>query len=318
MTESNVAPAPLTKEECLAAIRRPGGSFPFEVVSEIAARREEFLPEMLNILQEAANDPHRIMDQESYRTRLIALHLLAEWREKRAYPIILKAFSLPKDECYDFWGDAIDSLGKFIISTFDGDLESLIAFIRNREHDQYARICAFYGLCSLYLFGMLPRDRFLAITRDLLAEFDPAKTYDDTDWTYFSGVVAGCAQLRVPELEPLVKRLFDHDMIDSWWVTFECFKKGMANPQIEEETRANAQFTPVTSACEELKTWYGGRELDKNAWKRDYELSSEDDDDIPEELDLPPPPPPEKYPGTGRNEPCPCGSGKKYKKCCLT
>ena len=24
----------------------------------------------------------------------------------------------------------------------------------------------------------------------------------------------------------------------------------------------------------------------------------------------------EKYPGTGRNEPCPCNSGKKYKKCC--
>ena len=24
----------------------------------------------------------------------------------------------------------------------------------------------------------------------------------------------------------------------------------------------------------------------------------------------------EKYPGTGRNAPCPCNSGKKYKKCC--
>ena len=24
----------------------------------------------------------------------------------------------------------------------------------------------------------------------------------------------------------------------------------------------------------------------------------------------------EKYPGTGRNDPCPCNSGKKYKKCC--
>ena len=23
-----------------------------------------------------------------------------------------------------------------------------------------------------------------------------------------------------------------------------------------------------------------------------------------------------KYPGTGRNDPCPCNSGKKYKKCC--
>jgi uncharacterized protein YecA (UPF0149 family) len=26
--------------------------------------------------------------------------------------------------------------------------------------------------------------------------------------------------------------------------------------------------------------------------------------------------PKKKYPGTGRNEPCPCGSGKKYKRCC--
>ena len=24
-----------------------------------------------------------------------------------------------------------------------------------------------------------------------------------------------------------------------------------------------------------------------------------------------------KYPGTKRNAPCPCGSGKKYKKCCI-
>ena len=24
----------------------------------------------------------------------------------------------------------------------------------------------------------------------------------------------------------------------------------------------------------------------------------------------------QKYPGTGRNDPCPCHSGKKYKKCC--
>jgi hypothetical protein len=27
-------------------------------------------------------------------------------------------------------------------------------------------------------------------------------------------------------------------------------------------------------------------------------------------------PPPPKYPGVTRNDPCPCGSGKKFKKCC--
>ncbi len=29
-----------------------------------------------------------------------------------------------------------------------------------------------------------------------------------------------------------------------------------------------------------------------------------------------PPPREKKYPGTGRNAPCPCKSGKKYKRCC--
>lgn len=29
------------------------------------------------------------------------------------------------------------------------------------------------------------------------------------------------------------------------------------------------------------------------------------------------PRPPASYARLGRNEPCPCGSGKKYKKCCL-
>jgi uncharacterized protein YecA (UPF0149 family) len=28
------------------------------------------------------------------------------------------------------------------------------------------------------------------------------------------------------------------------------------------------------------------------------------------------PRPEKKYPGTGRNAPCPCNSGKKYKRCC--
>lgn len=30
------------------------------------------------------------------------------------------------------------------------------------------------------------------------------------------------------------------------------------------------------------------------------------------------PPPEKKIPVPGRNEPCSCGSGLKYKKCCLT
>jgi uncharacterized protein YecA (UPF0149 family) len=34
-------------------------------------------------------------------------------------------------------------------------------------------------------------------------------------------------------------------------------------------------------------------------------------------IGAPAPPSPARKAKAGRNEPCPCGSGKKYKKCCL-
>lgn len=36
----------------------------------------------------------------------------------------------------------------------------------------------------------------------------------------------------------------------------------------------------------------------------------------PDSQDRPQPRREEKYPGTGRNAPCPCNSGMKYKRCC--
>jgi hypothetical protein len=38
--------------------------------------------------------------------------------------------------------------------------------------------------------------------------------------------------------------------------------------------------------------------------------------DLPEEDDIPAPSPTTSPPNVGRNQPCPCGSGKKFKNCC--
>jgi SEC-C motif-containing protein len=35
-----------------------------------------------------------------------------------------------------------------------------------------------------------------------------------------------------------------------------------------------------------------------------------------DESEVNPKPPPVRVEKIGRNDPCPCGSGKKYKKCC--
>jgi SWIM/SEC-C metal-binding protein len=57
--------------------------------------------------------------------------------------------------------------------------------------------------------------------------------------------------------------------------------------------------------------------FEENGWKYTIELDKgkpEDISDLDALLNWPKPTEVEKK--VGRNEPCPCGSGKKYKKCC--
>jgi SWIM/SEC-C metal-binding protein len=57
--------------------------------------------------------------------------------------------------------------------------------------------------------------------------------------------------------------------------------------------------------------------FEKNGWKYTIELEPDKPEDITAlERLLSPPKPKIAEKKVGRNEPCPCGSGNKYKKCC--
>jgi SWIM/SEC-C metal-binding protein len=57
--------------------------------------------------------------------------------------------------------------------------------------------------------------------------------------------------------------------------------------------------------------------FEENGWKYTIGLEPDKPEDITDlETLLNPPKPKIAEKKVGRNEPCPCGSGKKYKKCC--
>ena len=58
-------------------------------------------------------------------------------------------------------------------------------------------------------------------------------------------------------------------------------------------------------------------EFEEKGWKFTIELAPDKPEDITDlEILLNPPKPKIAEKKVGRNEPCPCGSGIKYKKCC--
>ena len=56
--------------------------------------------------------------------------------------------------------------------------------------------------------------------------------------------------------------------------------------------------------------------FEKHGWHFILELEPDKPEDISDLEKLLNPPKPLQVVKTGRNDPCPCGSGKKYKKCC--
>lgn len=57
--------------------------------------------------------------------------------------------------------------------------------------------------------------------------------------------------------------------------------------------------------------------FEENNWEYKIEIATDQPEDIADlETLLNWPKPQEAEKKVGRNEPCPCGSGKKYKKCC--
>jgi preprotein translocase subunit SecA len=57
---------------------------------------------------------------------------------------------------------------------------------------------------------------------------------------------------------------------------------------------------------------FGDKPKDKNKDNKDSDIVSQAADDVTKEK----PKPKRTGPKVGRNDPCPCGSGKKYKNCC--
>jgi hypothetical protein len=146
--------------------------------------------------------------------------------------------------------------------------------------------------------------RFL---RDAYMELKPqAECYVWQGWQ------SAVAMLGLVELKMLVKRAFDRGFIDRHWLGFEDFQQDVewaAKHPGELQHHHGDEFTLFGDTIEELSRWYGfsdeGRaDRERRLQEVEAELAESEPYRNP-------------FRGVGRNDPCPCGSGKKFKKCCL-
>ncbi len=280
---------------------------PKEALRDAAERREEIVPVFLREVDEYLASDAEARDEFGLPLFFI-FHLLGDWREKKAYRPLARLLRCESKEMDGLLGDCItETTHRVMAAVFDGDPQPLYDVILDAKADEYIRSRMCEALAMAVLRGELDRKEAARFLRDGFMNLEPqAECYVWQGWQ------RAISMLGLEEFKGLVKKAFDRGFIDEQWLGFNHFeedlKRGIENPG-EPRWPDDKQYTLFGDTIEEMSTWYGFSEKYKEDQDRRRQAREGRSSHSQSALNL--------YKNVGRNDPCPCGSGKKFKKCCL-
>jgi hypothetical protein len=280
--------ATLSADDVLEHLSRLSTAPPVEALISADAHRAILVDRLLEVLQAGIAAP---LDASEEQANLFcyALYLLAKWREPRAYPLVVAWLTLPDDRASAIAGDVVTQDGHRILAAVcDGDLSSIQVLMMNRGADEYSRAAAVEALGLLVAWGETPRDRVISFFATQLD--DGLERVPSVVWCCLAAISAGIAAF---ELFPAIRRAYAEGLVDPQFMhPSELDAAQRRSPEdLLRETRE--RYPPIDDVASATSWW--GR------FGRDESVVL---------------PSPARVPKIGRNDPCPCGSGKKYKKCC--
>jgi len=294
-------------KEILSHLERNEGFFPRAAVQEAIDHRVEIVPALLGILEEVARDLDPFVGRGCF-IHIYAMYLLAQFRETRAYPLLVQIFSTPGELPMDLAGDVVtEDLGRILASVSDGDVGGMTALVENEQANEYVRSAAMDGLLTLVACGKRSRDEVMAYFRSLFQKFDRRIGHA------WDGLVSACADLCPEEIVEEIRQAYEDGLVDPGYISWKNIERALAlgKEAAVESLKDHRQM--ITDVAEALGWWAC---FDEDALRTGLRKPPPSLPRLPQLNLWPPEPIRRAQPKVGRNDPCPCGSGKKFKKCC--
>lgn len=260
---------------------------PADALRRAVAEPDAVADAVLRVLDLAAEDPDAPSDEEA-NLLFWGVHALAAARDTRVFASLLRLLRQDDEVLESLLGDAIsETIPLALASAFDGDVAALHRFILDSTVDDFARNAAFDTLAFLTREGRLDREA----TRALLERFDDAQVAveESPGWVGWEQTIA---YLGLTELVPRVEAARKDGRITDEFSDLAWFRKA-----IRQVTKQPPDFSEFAGAA------YGYLDDPVSALAWTAESAGQPIKNL--------------FKDVGRNDPCPCGSGKKYKKCCL-
>jgi uncharacterized protein YecA (UPF0149 family) len=107
-----------------------------------------------------------------------------------------------------------------------------------------------------------------------------------------------------------IRQAYEDDLVQSFVIGWPEVEEALARGKEAAIEELKGRYSLITDTADELGWWACFREDASNVGRRKAALS------LPQFGLAAPKPTRRAQPKVGRNDPCPCGSGKKFKKCC--
>ena len=268
------------------------------------ARIEESAPKLRAALLRAAKGEALSDDEGLLLFR--GLHILGGARDREACQPLLRLLQRPTEEIDDLIGNTVtESLASIVTGVFDDDVDALFALIIDSSIDGFIREALFGAATFLAWENRIQRDRY----REFLVRFYQERPAEDGDQAW-AGWLQAITLLGLRDLVPLVDSAFREERIPEEWID---------RPEFDEDLATTERAPDDIDRFTQNNLGYIGDVLVSLDWTRGTEDVFDEDGEEALWTDVVYPNEPVRNPWrhVGRNDPCPCGSGKKAKKCCL-
>ncbi|GAA4648083.1 DUF1186 family protein [Kistimonas scapharcae] len=296
----------MTIDEILSELSGYDGYFPKAAIEAAIEQKEAITPHLLAYLQELVDMGEAIDRDFNDRMTLPALFLLAQFREANAYPLIVRLVS-DWEGCAEYHlGDAItEGLGRILASVCHGDTGPIKKLVEDNQVDEYVRSSALHSLMTLYSEQVLSRDDILAYYKNLFRQHpvrEPTQIWNT--------LVLCSASLRLTELLPDIRQAYQDGLASPGFAALSDIEE-MIQSEYDDLADIGYDKYYITDTVAELQHWaaFMPRVPVSHTPVQRYQHAEgvySYDGHTAVRTDA----------KTGRNEPCPCGSGKKFKKCC--
>ena len=289
-------------KELISKIERNNGIFPQKEIEQLIENRDHVIPELLAMLENTRDNIDDVIEDDTYFAHMYATYLLAQFREFRAYKIIFEILCNPEDKVESIYGDSITGdMDRILASVSCNDISLITKLIEDDSLNEYVRGAAVSSLLILVAQKERTREEIISYFRSLF-EGKLKREYSQV----WNSLVSCASRLYPEELMSEIKKVFEEGLIDEFYIGFENIQKRLkiGKEVVLKKLEKEKSYTFIEDTICELKNWACFESVHKERLaKNNYGTEKF----VPNSV---------YKPKIGRNDPCPCRSGKKYKKCC--